>query len=221
MTEQMSGRSASVAPGEVRDFVAHVREHLQDLDADEQRELTTGLEADLTELVAERGSEALGDPALYARELRTAAGHDPVMSGGAPERGVRSALMAGLESAHATWARTLEALPGDVGGFLLALQPTWWVLRAWVAWMVAQGFRGPHVVAEGPWLVVLAVFVVVSVQLGRRTWGLDRLLAGSLPARLVLVGLNVFAVAMLPDAADRLAWHIAEQRAWQFGWDGF
>jgi hypothetical protein len=95
----------------------------------------------------------------------------------------------------------------------------WWVLRAWVAWMVVQDLRGPYVVLNSFWLVVLAVFVVVSVQLGRRSWGVDRLLTASLLARLLLVGLNVFAVTMTPGAVDRLVWHVAEQRAWQFGMD--
>jgi hypothetical protein len=81
------------------------------------------------------------------------------------------------------------------------------------AWLVVQDVRGPYVVIDGEWLVVLAVFVVVSVQLGRRTWGIDRLLAASVLARLLLVGLNVFAVTMVPGAADRLAWHVAEEKA--------
>ena len=55
--------------------------------------------------------------------------------------------------------------------------------------MVVQDVRGPYVVIDGPWLAVLGVFVVVSIQVGRRTW------------------------------VDRLSWHIAEEKAWQFGWD--
>jgi hypothetical protein len=52
----------STVPTEVSDFVAHVRELLADLDAEEQQELTAGLEADLADLVAERGTSALGAP---------------------------------------------------------------------------------------------------------------------------------------------------------------
>lgn len=56
----------------------------------------------------------------------------------------------------------------------------------------------------------------MSVQLGRRVWGFDRVLDASVLARLLLVSLNVFAVTMAPGAVDRLAWHVAEARAYQF-----
>jgi hypothetical protein len=129
--------------------------------------------------------------------------------------------MDAIDSTHASWDRLLDSLPGDLRGFLAAIQPVWWVLRAWVAWMVAQDVRGPWVVLDAKWLVALVVFVVVSVQLGRREWGFGRLLATSVLARLLLVGLNVFAVTMAVGAADRLAWHVAEQRGWQLGaYDG-
>lgn len=216
MTEPLNESTARVAPVEVRDFVGRVRQHLADLDAEEQQELTDGLEADLADLVAEQGTDVLGDPALYARELRVAAGHSAEMGPGTGRRGVRQAVMDAIDSTHASWDRLLDSFPGDVRGFLTALQPAWWVLRAGVAWLVAQDVRGPYLVVDGPWLVVLAVFVVTSVQLGRRAWGFDRLLAASMLARLLLVALNVFAVTMTPGAADRLAWHVAEQRAWVF-----
>lgn len=219
MTEYPRERTTILAPAEVRAFVARVREHLGDLDAEEQQELTIGLEADLTDLVAEHGPEALGDPVVYARELRTAAGHDPVMRPRPGVRGVPRAVMEAIDTVHETWRRLLGSFPGDLGGFLGALQPVWWVLRAWVAWMFAQDLRAPDVVIDGPWLAVLGVFVVVSVQLGRRAWGIGRLLTASVLARLLLVGLNVFAVTMLPGAVDRLSWHIAEEKAWQFGWE--
>jgi hypothetical protein len=210
MTEQLP---ESTVPTKVRDFVAQVREHLADLDAEEQQELTAGLESDLTDLVAERGATALGEPASYARELRTAAGHDPVMARRPGSRGVGRATMEAFDATHHSWNRLLDSLPGNLRGFLTALQPTWWVVRAVTAWLVVQDIRGPYIVIDARWLVVLAVFVVVSVQLGRRTWGIDRLLAASVLARLLLVALNVFAVTMVPGAADRLAWHVAEERA--------
>ena len=220
MTDHLIAEPGRVSPVEVRDFVGRLRRHLADLDAEEQQELTAGLEADLADLVAERGSEVLGDPARYARELRVAAGHSPEMDPRLGGRWVRQAVMAAIDTTHASWDRLLDSLPGDLRGFLAAVQPVWWVMRAGVAWMVAQDLRGPWVVVDGPWLLVLAVFTVVSVQLGRRSWGLDRLLAASVLARLLLVGLNVFAVTMAAGAADRLAWHVAEQRAWQFGAEG-
>ena len=57
---------------EVASFVARVREQLSDLTEDEREELTGGLEADLSEQLAEGGQ--LPDPTQYADELRAAAG---------------------------------------------------------------------------------------------------------------------------------------------------
>ena len=57
----------TVAP-EVQEFLDAVRTQLADLEPDEQRDITEGLEADLTDLVAERGRGALGDPVAYALE---------------------------------------------------------------------------------------------------------------------------------------------------------
>ena len=71
-------------PEMVRAFVARVRERLSDLPAEELQDLTEGLEADLTDLVAERGGGTLGDPDEYAQELRSAAGLEP-----APRRRLR------------------------------------------------------------------------------------------------------------------------------------
>ena len=206
----------STVPAEVRDFVAHVREQLADLDAEEQQELTAGLEADLADLVGERGTGALVDPVAYARELRTAAGHDPVMRDRPAGRGVRDAAREAIDATHQSWNRLLDSMPGDLRGFLVALQPTWWVLRAGTAWLVIQDIRGPYIVFDWTWLALLVVCVIVSVQLGRRVWGFDRLLGASVLARLLLVALNVFAVTMVPGAVDRLAWHVAEAQAYQF-----
>lgn len=218
MTEQMTEPAAHPIPAEVRDFVARVREYLGDLDEEERQELTSGLEADLADLVAERGADVLADPREYAKELRVAAGHGPQMAASPQGRGVRRALLDGMDAVHVSWNRLLDSLPGDPRGFLTAVQPVWWVARAWVAWMAAQDVRGPYVVIDGLWLAVLGVFVVISVQLGRGGWGLGRLVKNAVTPRLLLVGLNVFAVTMTPGAADRMAWHIAEQRGWQFGW---
>jgi hypothetical protein len=208
----------TTARPEVRDFVDRIRASLADLDADEQQDLTAGLEADLTDLVDERGPEALGDPAAYARELRVAAGHPAEMRALPGGRGFRGAVMDAVDSAHASWDRLLDSLPGDPRGFLTSLQPAWWVVRGGVAWMVVQGVQGPTLMTTTPWLVLLVVCVALSVQIGRRSWGLDGLLGTSVLARLALLGLNVFALCMTPGAVDTLTWHVAEQRAWQFSY---
>lgn len=201
---------------EVTAFVARVRGLMSDLPAEERHDLTAGLEADLAELVAEHGPEALGDPADYARELRLGAGY-AALAGRVPREWVLPrAAMDAVDAAHAHWDRLLDALPGDLRGFVTALQPAWWVVRAWVAWMFAQDVRSPSVVVNGPWLAVLVAFVVVSVQLGRRAWRMDRVLRLSVVARLLLVGLNVLAVCLLPGAVDRLGWYVAEERGWVF-----
>lgn len=215
MTLQLPETSARP---EVRDFVDRIRAFLADLDADEQQDLTAGLEADLADLVDERGTEALGDPAAYARELRVAAGHPAEMRPPPGGRGLRLAAMDAIDSAHASWDRLLDSLPGDPRGFLTALQPAWWVVRGWVAWMVIQGVQGPTLMLDNIWRVLLAVCVVVSVQAGRRSWGLGRLLASSVLARLLLLGVNVFALCMTPGAVNDLTWHVAEQRAWDLGY---
>jgi hypothetical protein len=197
---------------EIRDFVDRIRDYLADLDADEQQDLTAGLEADLADLVDERGTEALGDPAAYARELRVAAGHPAELRPQPGGRGLRVAAMDAVDSAHASWDRLLDSLPGDPRGFLTALQPAWWVVRGWVAWMFVQDVQGPTLMMTPPWLVLLAVCLFVSVQVGRRTWGLDRILSTSVASRLTLVALNVLALAMAYGAADRAAWWAAEWR---------
>ena len=59
---------------EIRLFVRAVRERLDDLTEEEREELVGGLEADLSDLVDERGVEALPDPVDYAAR---AAGRRP------------------------------------------------------------------------------------------------------------------------------------------------
>jgi hypothetical protein len=193
-------------------YVDEVRKALADLSDDVREELTEDLGVDLAELVDERGSDVLPSPQQYAAELRAAAGLAPG-SGRVRERAFARAVTDSVDAAHAHWDRLLDALPaGGPRGFLTAVQPVWWVARAWVAWMVAQDLRQPSVELNGPWIAVLVVFVVASVQLGRRSWGVDRLLTASVVARLLLVALNIGAVAALPDAVDRAVWQIAEDR---------
>ena len=92
-----------LATPEVRLFVRAVRERLEDLTEEEREELVGGLDADINDLVEERGLDALPAPSDYARELRTAAGFDPEMR---PVRSPRSAatrVTGVLDAAHARW----------------------------------------------------------------------------------------------------------------------
>lgn len=220
MTEQ----STELRP-EVGAFVDRVRALMADLHPDERQELTAGLEADLAELVEEHGPERLGDPADYARELRLAAGHAPEMVRTTQSGRLRAAGIDALDGLHAHWDRTLDALPyGGPRGFLTSLQPVWWVARAWVAWMLVQEvFAGPSdFTLETQRVALLAVLVVVSVQLGRGSWGFGRLLAKSVLARLLLVGLNVLAVALVPGEWSNAQYAITENTLWVYcsdcGW---
>lgn len=215
----MSETTTDLRP-EVADFLAQVEQRLLDLPTTEREEVLGGLAADLDELVSEHGVQALGDPDRYAAELRAAAGlpaSPPSSSPGATlgVAGARAALLDSIDAVRSGWDRVLAAAPGDTAGFLGALRPVWWVVRAWVAWMLAQDLRGPYVVVDLPWLLVLVVLVVGSVQLGRGAWGLEGVARRSVGIRLLVVALNLVALALLPGAADRAAWHVAEQRAWQ------
>lgn len=210
---------------EVHAFLAAVREQLADLDADERRDITEGLEADLSDLVAEHGPGALGDPVAYAQELRTAAGLEA--AGPARRRtsladGVRSIL----DLTHQRWDRLVDHLPGDTRGLLETLRPLWWVLRGWIAVQVVASWLGdwsltivPGGDAAGAGVMLVAV--VLSVQLGRgRLWPADdwrRVTA----LRLLLVGLNCFAVAMIPVVLNGLQHGRADryERGFQTGYN--
>src|SRR3954451_18914536 len=92
-----------------RVFVTAVREHLDDLSEEEREELVGGLEGDMSDLVEERGVEALPEPAEYAAELRSAAGFSPVAvtrSRGASA--LRGRTMAWLDRGAATWNRWVD-----------------------------------------------------------------------------------------------------------------
>jgi hypothetical protein len=181
---------------EVEEFVAAVRRHLADLPAEERDDLTEGLAADLSDLVAEQGPDVLGDPAAYAAELRAAAGLTP--RGRLRPRGSLTDL---LDDARDRMLGVLHR-PGlaGVGGFLEAVRPVWWVARAWVAVQLLAMLNGgrptPVPSVEGPAVgfLLLVVAAVLSVQLGRgRLWPRR-------PAwlRLTIVGLNAFAVLLTP-----------------------
>ena len=205
----MSTTDTSPVAPEVRLFLARVRHELADLDAEEVSEMTDGLEADLTELVAERGAEALGSPVEYAGELRAAAGLEPQVRRPRGRRPVGDRATGWLDAAHARFDALVARLPRDVRPLLDWLRPLWWVVRAWIA---VVGLSGPLKDAFGfgnayyvPGLVphlrglgwpVLIVAVVVSVQIGRgRVWPGGR---RDVRARTVLLLLNVLAVALVP-----------------------
>ncbi|GEP26918.1 hypothetical protein E3O11_11240 [Cryobacterium levicorallinum] len=169
-------------PQSIREFAAAVRSALSDLPADDVDDLTDGLEADLTEQAADvdAGDAAapnvdLGDPVAYADELRGAAGL-PVR-GTTPEVRVPRLGRLRIRIGEAR-ARAARRICSSIAGaalldFLLVLRPVWWVLRGWVVYAVVAVLAGGGIstVPTDPlrW-VVLAAFVILSVQWGRGRW---------------------------------------------------
>ncbi|MEI7057941.1 hypothetical protein WBG06_19100 [Nocardioides sp. CCNWLW239] len=181
---------SNVAP-EVRLFLARVRRELADLEPEVLSDITDGLEADFTELVAERGPDALGDPVEYAKELRAAAG---IPVGPQPHRGLAAQVDGLLDAGHDRFDRAVaklgELLRTDLTPVVAWLRPLWWILRAWAAvWGVSV------MLGWGMWsglsVVLLIIAVVVSMFVGAgRVWpGGER----GTRARVALLGLNTLA----------------------------
>lgn len=190
--------TSTVAPEIVR-FAEGVRAALADLPADEVDELTDGLEADLAESLAEDLRRTLPDPVAYAAELRLAAGL-PVRQ---PSRGSLARLSGTWRDARDGMADVIARNPslGDLADFVRALRPVWWVLRALIAtWVLAMFFGdGGTFGLYGAMWIVLAAFVVISVQWGRGRWAFPGLRG------VVIVG-NVIAILAVPAMASAGWW---------------
>jgi len=223
----MNGMSTPHADQGVTDYVERVRALLDDLDEETRTDLVEGLEADLADLVAERGSVALPTPEQYADELRAAAGL-PARRGTALLRDrVRrrqrrgSQPVAGrFDEACDRWRRRVMVQVerpqlAAAWGVAQALRPAWWVVRGYLLVQAADVLTGhwesldlvPQlgVPMLGPALTVLAV--VLSVQVGRGVvWPGD---PGreQVSARAALLALNAGALVLagpVLDAADRV-----------------
>lgn len=185
-------------------FVTAVRARFADLGEEEREELLGGLEADVSELVAERGSGALGDPVAYADELRAAAGLPPVRTPRLLRRGASPSTV--MDDVRARWDRVV-ARPrlAPVWTLVAAMRPAWWLLRAWVA-AVLISLAVPGWYDYGLVLIpgvspVFAMAIFGVCLIGSALVGLGRVWPGSAPAgsrgaagRLVLVALNGVAV---------------------------
>lgn len=179
-------------------FVAEVRRHLADLDAETVDELVGGLEADIADQVAD--GAPLGDPAAYAGELRSAAGLPDVR---VARRGssLRTLMRPdpALDCARNLLDQAVQrAHLGAAWDLLVAARPAWWVLRGWIAAQSLDLVAGPgEAVSLVPSLgrlpggLVLAAAILGSIAVGTgRVWPGGR--RG--PARLLLLGLNAFAI---------------------------
>jgi len=196
--------STATVPAEITRFAEQVRAELADLSVEDLDDLTEGLEADLAESLEEDPARELPDPVAYAAELRTAAG---LPFRPEPGRGVRGAvrgMTTGLRSTGHQVAESLRGHPVTAGllGFLEAIRPTWWVLRAWVAYWLVAAFFGSEAgfAPRDLWWLVLLVFIVVSVQLGRGRWR-----AKGVPTFVVL-GNIAAAIVVIPVLVTAGSW---------------
>lgn len=169
--------TALAPPTAVAAYASAVRAELEGLDGEAIDELTGGLEADLTEAFAEQrpdGSDTtladvaavFGPPSVYAEELRSAAGIDR------PTRRTTT-LTERLHGIEARWRRAAEEDPSvrAVMSLALLLRPLWWVVRAWVVFMVLIGFPAAAFGTDWYQRLVLLALVAVSVAWGQQRFG--------------------------------------------------
>ncbi|NAZ83363.1 hypothetical protein GTR02_16200 [Kineococcus sp. R8] len=140
----------------VAQYVDAVRAALDDLPAETVDDLVGGLEADLAESVAESVAESgddvrqrFGPPAVYAAELRSAAG--------LPPRGRRATPVAAV--LRRQWPAVRDGLVG--------LRPAWWVVRAALVAGAASVTLGGGYGGTASFLVLLVPLTALSVWLGR------------------------------------------------------
>lgn len=192
--------ATTTLPGtEVAAFASAVRAALSDLPPEELDELTDGLEADLAERLDEASDDAagLGDPLLYAEELRAAAGYPP--------RSARSHLGDTLpnlrtlpQELRRRWDALLASRPvvRSVAGFFAVLRPVWWVFRGIAVYVIAITFLGLGY-NGGTWWPIAVGAVVLSVQLGR-----GRML-GRASVRWLLRAVSVVVIVAAPFMIQR------------------
>jgi hypothetical protein len=195
-----TGQDTVVRSREAQDYLDGVAAQLADLPVDDRADLLDELAAHLDELAAESDSPLtarLGSPVEYAAELRASAGLPPA--------GARGHAVGELMTRLRALASGRRA--ASVKGFATSLRPVWWLVRAWVvvglvAMWPGQSSRpwsgnlpfAPRVVTPEVGLILVAVAVWASVQLGRRAW--------SAPRRAVVVLNVVAALAVLPVLAS-------------------
>lgn len=198
----------------VAEFVEQVRARLSDLSEEEREELVGGLEADLSELVAERGKDQsgddlLGDPVRYADELRAAAGFGPSPKKERRTRQpARETITSWLDDAHEKWDRLMEhPRVAPVWEGVAAMRPAWWVLRGWLAVQVLDISTGPWeattliptLYGAVPGGLLLLAAIAVSVQIGRKQLWPGSAVSSSVLARVLVLGVNAAVIAAIPN----------------------
>jgi len=172
MSNTTAGSLLGLADG-VATYVREVRAELADLPTEDIDDLTGGMEADLSELAAERGGDLagrLGTPRLYAAELRAAAGLPERATGTVPRRRPLSEAVAHARASFTVLTEQHSWLR-SVRGFLASIRPAWWVLRgylaAWALWSFIDGMRGVRPPQGVLQLAMALAAIIISVQLGR------------------------------------------------------
>lgn len=163
--------TATLLDAEVAAFAAAIRTHLDDLPAEDVDDLTGGLEADLLEQASDHdGTLTLGDPELYAAELRASAGFPERSAATLPKRRWRDAIVAACTDVVRRIRSTMVG--AWVIDFAIVLRPAWWLLRGWAVYELATlavGKFSMDPLTPGRWPFLLAA-VFVSVQWGRGKW---------------------------------------------------
>jgi len=158
-------------------YAAAVRRALADLTPEQVDDLTDDLEVALADALADdhRATTGVGlvglfgTPEQYAAELRAAAGLAGDPGGrrrGLPDATTRLKAWADGETA----ALREQSWWPSFAGFMGALAPLWWVVRAWGMYMVLFGIvfaLSPRSPVAWPFIIALTV---VSVQWGRGRW---------------------------------------------------
>jgi hypothetical protein len=199
----MTGSTGMAQSAEVAEYAAAVRAALADVPAEQGEELLEDLEEHLAEVAADgEGTLAsrLGEPAAYARELRTAAGLPAgPATGSAESSGGVGELVARLRA----WGPMRQ-----IEEFLPELRPAWWVLRAWAAvtavdvvFVGGTAFPVPTLGLGPIGFLVTAAAIAWSVRLGLRARAEERVAGRA--AVLVNAGLGLLTLVALIGLADR------------------
>ncbi len=191
---------------QVTAYVGAVREALADRPDDEVDDLTGGMEADLTELLAERGGSlesALGSPLDYSIELRSAAGVPPAPVNAPAVRTIDLGAWWARRTAQVVGVRDRHRWLSAAWAFLVPLRPVWWVLRGLALGAVLfqdSGGMEPTLIPSSHFeltsslhgLAATAAMVVLSVLYGRGLGPAHRL-RGAVGAALGVVALVALA----------------------------
>ncbi|MFL5928099.1 MAG: HAAS signaling domain-containing protein [Gaiellaceae bacterium] len=187
---------------EIAEYLAAVRSQLADLGDGERDDLLSEVEASLVETAADAGAieERLGPPAMFARELRAAAGLPMPPADASTERRSTRETVRRLATSPA-----LRRVARDAA-------PLWWVARGYVA-IAVFGLLGagwtithpnvPHIVNGKVAVALIAIAVVVSFSGGRRSRRL------STRGRRAMIVVDIVGVV----AAVAVAAHVVHGRA--------